>query len=215
MGFSRRECWRGSCPPPGHLRDPGIEPRLLRLLHRHSTTCEALFVCRARDFFSHIYTHRLCMGSPTRSSRLLISAKLFKLSASLWNGWIEWPCTICHGKDFTAHWFSKPKPGPPLPSPLQPAGAPSRPRTTLSLKADCGDKCHKGNPCWAAQNISPTGCPHKIWLLEERKGMKQSAESQDEEKNKAEPRIQFSLQLPRGLCRQSDGLLDKLILPCC
>jgi len=158
-----------------------------------SITFEALFVSKAREFFYHIYTHRLCMGSPTRSSRLLISAKLLKLSASLWNEWIEWPCTIRHGKDFTAYWFSKPKPGPPLPSPPQPAGAPSRPRTTLSLKADCGDKCHKGNPCWAAQNISPTGCPHKIWLLEERKGVKKSAESQDEEKNKAEPRIKFSL----------------------
>ena len=180
-----------------------------------STTWEALFVSKAREFFYDIYTHRLCTGSPTHSSRLFTSAKLLKLSASLWNGWIEWPCTIRHGKDFTAHRFSKPKPGPPLPSPPQPAGAPSRLHTALSLKADCGDKCRKPNPCWAARSISLTGCPHKIWLLEERKEVKKSAESQDEEKSKAEPRITFSPQRPKGLCRQSDSSLDKLILPGC
>ena len=27
MGFSRKECWSASsCPPPGDLPDPGIEP---------------------------------------------------------------------------------------------------------------------------------------------------------------------------------------------
>ena len=32
MGFSRQECWRGlPCPSPGHLPDPGIEPRSLAL----------------------------------------------------------------------------------------------------------------------------------------------------------------------------------------
>ena len=30
MGFSRQECWSGlPCPPPGDLRDPGIEPTSL------------------------------------------------------------------------------------------------------------------------------------------------------------------------------------------
>ena len=51
--------------------------------------------------------------------------------------------------------------------------------------------------------------------LEERKEGRKLAESQDEEKNKAEPRIQFSLQCPKALCGQSDHLLGKLILPCC
>ena len=28
MGFSRKEYWNGlPCPPPGHLSNPGIEPR--------------------------------------------------------------------------------------------------------------------------------------------------------------------------------------------
>ena len=31
-GFSRQDCWNGlSCPPPGDLPNPGIEPRSLRL----------------------------------------------------------------------------------------------------------------------------------------------------------------------------------------
>ena len=31
MGFSRQEYWSGLlCPPPGELRDPGIEPASLR-----------------------------------------------------------------------------------------------------------------------------------------------------------------------------------------
>ena len=34
MGFSRQEYWSGSpCPPPGDLPDPGMNPRLLCLLH--------------------------------------------------------------------------------------------------------------------------------------------------------------------------------------
>ena len=34
MGFSRQEYWSGlPCPPPGELPNPGINPRLLRLLH--------------------------------------------------------------------------------------------------------------------------------------------------------------------------------------
>ena len=34
MGFSRQEYWSGlSCPPPGDLPDPGIEPTSLNLLH--------------------------------------------------------------------------------------------------------------------------------------------------------------------------------------
>ena len=34
IGFSRQKYWSGlPCPPPGDLPDPGIEPRLLRLLH--------------------------------------------------------------------------------------------------------------------------------------------------------------------------------------
>ena len=33
-GFSRKEYWSGlSCPPPGDLPNPGIEPCLLHLLH--------------------------------------------------------------------------------------------------------------------------------------------------------------------------------------
>ena len=34
MGFSRQEYWSGlPFPPPGELPNPGINPRLLRLLH--------------------------------------------------------------------------------------------------------------------------------------------------------------------------------------
>ena len=34
MGFPRHEYWSELlCPPPGNLPDPGIEPRLSRLLH--------------------------------------------------------------------------------------------------------------------------------------------------------------------------------------
>ena len=34
MGFCRQEYWSGlPCSPPGDLLDPGIEPRLLSLLH--------------------------------------------------------------------------------------------------------------------------------------------------------------------------------------
>ena len=33
MGFSRRECWSGPCPPPGLSPAQGWTPRLLRLLH--------------------------------------------------------------------------------------------------------------------------------------------------------------------------------------
>ena len=34
MGLSRQECWSGlTCPPPGDLPNPGINPHLLSLLH--------------------------------------------------------------------------------------------------------------------------------------------------------------------------------------
>ena len=34
MGLSRQECWSGlPCPPPGDLPNPGVKPRLSRLLH--------------------------------------------------------------------------------------------------------------------------------------------------------------------------------------
>ena len=41
MGFSRQEYWSGlSCPPPGNLPNPGIEPRI------------SFTLCIARRFFT-------------------------------------------------------------------------------------------------------------------------------------------------------------------
>ena len=47
MGFSRQEYWSGlSCPPPGDLADPGIEPAspALQVVLYHGATWESLLL---------------------------------------------------------------------------------------------------------------------------------------------------------------------------
>ena len=80
-GFSRQEYWSGlPCPPPGHLPDPGMEPRSL-------TLAGGFFTSRA-SWEAHMQTHTQNYNN-IKYRNLEISINICKciLGGGL-NGWV-------------------------------------------------------------------------------------------------------------------------------
>ena len=109
MGFSRQECWNGlSCPPPGNLPDPGIEPRspalqadsLLAEPSEHTELSSRSFTFHSRYFqiwllvpfpaftsacnpSSNLYSNLQLPSLLTRSASTFIAQKAFLFCLSL------------------------------------------------------------------------------------------------------------------------------------
>ena len=86
MGFSRQEYWSGlTCPPPGDLPDPGIEPAFLTSpalaggFFTTSATWEALSLGSCSNGMRWVSYHSLC---PTHKDLSLLSSKLHIKAAS-------------------------------------------------------------------------------------------------------------------------------------